>query len=64
MSMQMDRRFMFMETFSPQGVVSSCPGAVILLYDYNVQTSSLKPHGRSKPNFIGRRIESLYKWLR
>ena len=49
---QMDKRFMFMKIFWAQGVVCPCPGA-IYVYDQNIQTSSsLKPLGRSKPNFM------------
>ena len=48
----MDRRLMLMENFSPLGVVCPCPGAIIHVYDHNIQTSSLKPLGQSKPNFM------------
>ena len=40
----MDRRFMFMEKLS-----APAPG-YIHVYDHNIQTSSLKPLGQSKPN--------------
>ena len=50
---QMDRRFMFMKIFWAQRVVFPYPGA-IYVYDHNIQTSSsLKPLGQSKPNFMG-----------
>ena len=49
-SMQMDRRFMPMKNKSPQGVVCPCPWDIYILYDHNIQTSSLKPLGQSKPN--------------
>ena len=46
----MDRRFMFKIIFWAQGVVCPCPGAI---YDHNIETSSsLKPLGQSKPNFV------------
>ena len=47
----MDRQFMFMKNKCPQGVVCPCPGA-IYIYDHNIQASSLKPLGQSKPNFM------------
>ena len=52
MSIQMVRRFMFMKTICPQGVVCPCPGAIPThIYFYSIQTySSLKPLGQSKPN--------------
>ena len=51
---QMDRKFMFMKLFWAQGVICICPGAIIAhLYDHNIQaSSSLKPLGQSKPNFM------------
>ena len=50
---QMDRRFMFMKIFWAQRVVCPCPGAIYVhVYDHNIQTSSLKPLGQSKPNFM------------
>ena len=49
---QMDRKFMFMKIFSAQGVVCPCPVGYIHVYDHNNQTSSLKPLGQSKPNFM------------
>ena len=51
---QRDRIFMFMKIFWAQRVVCSCPGAVYIhVYDHNIQTSSsLKPLGQSKPNFM------------
>ena len=49
---QMDRRFMFMKIFWAQVVVYPCPGGYIHVCDQNIQTSSLKPLGQSKPNFM------------
>ena len=51
---QMDRIFMFMKIFWAQRVVCPCPGAIhVHVYDHNIQTSSsLKPLGQSKPNFM------------
>ena len=47
-SMQMDRRFMFMKKN-----VCLCPEGYIHVYDHNIQTSSsLKPLGQSKSNFM------------
>ena len=51
-SMQMDRRFMFMETMSSGGRLP-LPMDYIHVYDHYIQTSSsLKPFGKSKPNFM------------
>ena len=48
----MDRRFMFMEKMS-SGCCLPMPLGYIHVYDNNIQTSSsLKPHGQSKPNFM------------
>ena len=47
----MDRRFMFMEKISSGGCLSP-PLGYIHVYDHNIQTSSLKPLGQSKPNFM------------
>ena len=41
------RRFLFMETFSPQGGCLFLSGGYIHVYDNNSQTSSLQPHGQS-----------------
>ena len=50
---QMDRGFMFMKIFWAQRVVCPCPGAIYIhVYDHSIQTSSLKPLGQSKPNFM------------
>ena len=40
-------RFIFMKTLRPNR-----PGGYIHVYDFNILTSSLQPHGRSKPNFV------------
>ena len=61
---QIDRIFMFMKIFWPQGVVCPCPGAI-----YNIHTSCFwKRPGQSKPNFmwskLGRGNESLRKYVR
>ena len=57
---QMDRRFIL----GPEGCLP-LPLGYIHVYDHNIQTSSsLKPLGQSKPNFLGRVNVSLYKWLR
>ena len=48
----MDRRFMFIRKICPLGFVCPCPGAIYIVYDDNIQTSTLKPHGQSEPNFI------------
>ena len=50
-SMQMDRRFMFMEKNVLRGL-SAWPLGYIHVYDHNIQTSSLKLLGQSKPNFM------------
>ena len=43
-SMQMDRKFMFMETNSTPGGCLPLPWGYIHVYDHNIQTStSLKP---------------------
>ena len=47
----MDRRFMFMEKMSSGGVLPP-PLGYIHVYDHNIQTSSLKPLGELKPNFM------------
>ena len=50
---QMDRLFMFMKIFWVQRVALPLPQGYVHVYDHNIQTSSsLKPLGRSKPNFI------------
>ena len=49
---QMDRIFMFKKIFWAQRVVCPCPRGYIHVYDHNIQTSSLKPLGQSKPNFM------------
>ena len=43
----MDRRFMFMEKMSS----GSCL-PLLHVYDHNIQTSSRKPPGQSKSNFM------------
>ena len=43
-SMQMDRRYMFMEKMSSGGCL---PLGYKHVYDHNIQTSSLKPLGKS-----------------
>ena len=58
----MDRRFMFMKKMSTGDCLPlPMPRGYIHVYDHNVQTSSsLKPLGQSKPNFmwsIGRKGE-------
>ena len=52
-SMQMARRFMFMKNIlTPVGCLS-LPRGYIHVYDHNIQTSSsLKPLGQLKPNFM------------
>ena len=49
---QMDRIFMFMKIF--WGLEDCLPlsRGYIHVYDYDIQTSSLKPFGQSKPNFM------------
>ena len=60
----MDRRFMFMGKMSSGGCLPP-PLGYIHVYGQNIQTSSsLKPHGQSKLNFIWIGNESLYKWSR
>ena len=54
---QMDRIFVFMNTYWPQWVVFPCPGAIYMYDDHHIQRSFLKPLSQSKPNFIG----SLYR---
>ena len=49
---QMDRKFMFMKIFLGPGGFLPLPRFYIHVYDHNIQTSSLKPLGQSKPNFI------------
>ena len=50
----MDRRFMLMKIFWPQGVGLPHPQGNIHIYDHNIQrSSSLKLLGQSKSNFIG-----------
>ena len=52
MSMQMDRRFMFMKKMSPEGCLSLLRGYTHA-YDHNIQTSSSrKPLRQSKPNLM------------
>ena len=50
---QMDRKFMFMKIFwGPEGCLP-LPRGYIHVDDHNIQTSSsLKPLGQSKPNFM------------
>ena len=68
--MQMDRRFMLMENFSPWGGCLPLPRGYIHVYDHNIQTSSsLKPLGQNQSQTscgasLGRGNESLYKWSR
>ena len=51
-NMQMDRKFMFMKKKNdPRGLSDPAPG-LIHVYDYNIQTSSLKPLGQLKLNFM------------
>ena len=51
-SMQMDRRFMFMEKMSSGGCLPR-PLGFIHVHDHNIQTSSsLKTLGQSKPNLM------------
>ena len=49
----MDRRFMFIKN-DPMGLSAPAPGlySCIHTYDINILTSSLKPLGQCKPNFI------------
>ena len=49
-SMQMDRRFMVMKIKLSSGGCLSLSRSYIHVYDHNIQTSSLKPLGQSKPN--------------
>ena len=52
-SMQMDRRFMFMEKNVRRGLSAPTHGLYIHVYDHNIQTSSsLMPLGQSKRNFM------------
>ena len=44
-------RFIFMKTLRPRWLSAPAWG-YIHVYDYNIYTSSLQPHGRSKPNFV------------
>ena len=44
--------FMFLKKFWPQGIICPCPRCYIHVYFFNIQTSSLKPLGQSKPNFM------------
>ena len=48
----MDRRFMFMKKKMSSGGCLLLPWGYIHVYDHNIQTSSLKPLGQSKPNFM------------
>ena len=48
----MDRKFMFMKTKFTPGVCLPLPRGYIHVYDHNIQTSSLKPLGQLKPNFM------------
>ena len=50
----MDRRFMFMEKKMSSGGCLPLPLGYIhvYIYDHNIQTSSLKLFGHSKPNFM------------
>ena len=45
----MDRRFIYMEKMSSGGCL---PLGYIHVYDHNIQASSQKPLGQSKPNFM------------
>ena len=47
----MDGRFMFIKIMSSGGCLSLALG-YIHVYDHDIQTSSLKLLGQSKPNFI------------
>ena len=49
---QMDRRFMFTKIFWAQSVVCPCPGAIYMCMTIIFKSSSLKPLGQSKPNFM------------
>ena len=50
---QMDKIFMFMKIFWAQRVVCPMSRGYILVYYHDIQTSSsLKPLGQSKPNFM------------
>ena len=46
----MDRRFMVMKKKKPSEGCLPLSRAYIHVYDHNIQTSSLKPLGQSKPN--------------
>ena len=50
----MGRRFMFMKkTFDPRGLSAPAPGLYTCIYNHNIKTSSsLKPLGQLKPNFM------------
>ena len=50
--MQLDRKFMFMKKHLTQGGCQPLPRGYIHVYDHNIQTSSLKPLGKLKPNFM------------
>ena len=63
---QMDTRFMFMKIFWAQGGCLPLSRGYINVYDQNIQiSSSLKPLGQSKPNFMWSSLrkgnEILYK---
>ena len=47
----MDLRLMILKKFGPQGSVCPHPGAIYMYYS-DIQRSSLKPLGQSKPNFM------------
>ena len=47
----MDRRFMFIKKNDPGGCLP-LPKGNINVYDHSIQTSSLKPLGQLKPNFM------------
>ena len=49
---QMDRIFMFMKIFWGPESCLPLPRGYIHEYDHNIQTSSLKLLGQSKPNFM------------
>ena len=61
--MQIDKSCVYKKLLS-KGLSVPAPG--IHVYDHNIQTSSLKQIGQSKPNFMRSIVrkgdEKLYKW--
>ena len=60
----MDTKFMILKEIYFRGRSAPHPRARYMYILHDIQRSSLKPFGQSKPNVLGRENESLYKWSR